>query len=289
MQPRPRTSDGTSAPFVCGTRRRRDRVYAPVWTVVTFPSVVPGDELRISATTYVTWKKCPDSANARLQGMYGPESRASFLGNLAHRIFSRHLASGPIPPEDFDAVCKEEIGSSGLNYKMGELGLKPSSLTGVIQEVRELYMRFVRLPEEGFEGSEIAIEHRADGDVVLVGKMDAVFKDDLGGHRLVDWKTGEISDAGDQLSFYSLLWALDRDVLPAQVEAISVKTGERYHTVPSSADVQRVSNEVGSLVDEVRSSWADGAPLRKTGGPWCRYCPILGDCPEGQATAALLD
>lgn len=257
--------------------------------MVTFPRVIPGDEVRISATTYVTWKKCPDSANARLQGIYGPESRASFLGNLAHRIFSRHLTSGLIAEGDFDAVCKEEIGSSGLNFKMGELGLKPSSLSRVIEEVRELYQRFVRLPEEGFEGSEVAIEYRAEGDVVLVGKLDAVFREDLGGHRLVDWKTGEVSDADDQLFFYSLLWALDRGELPASVEAISVKTGERYDTVPSSADVQRVSDEVGELVDEVRTAWSDGTPLRRTGGPWCRYCPILEDCPEGQATAALLD
>lgn len=257
--------------------------------MVTFPRVIPGDEVRISATTYVTWKKCPDSANARLQGMFGPESRASFLGNLAHRVFSRHLSSGPIADEDFDAVCKEEIGSSGLNFKMGELGLKPSTLAGVIEEVRELYQRFVKLPDEGFEGSEIAIEHRADGNVVLVGKMDAVFREDLGGHRLVDWKTGEIGDAEDQLSFYSLLWALDRDELPAHVEAVSVRTGERYHTVPSSGDVQRVSEEVGELVDEVRTAWSEGGSLRRRGGPWCRYCPLLDECPEGQATAALLD
>lgn len=257
--------------------------------VVTFPPVVPGDEVRISATTYVTWKKCPDSANARLQGLYGPESRASFLGNLAHRVFSRHLTSGPIADEDFEMACREEIGSSGLNFKMSELGLKPSSLNGVIEEVRGLYQRFVKLPGEGFEGSEVAIEHRAEGDVVLVGKMDAVFREDRGGHRLVDWKTGEITDADDQLSFYSLLWALDRDELPANVEAVSVKTGERYHTVPSAAEVQEVSNQVGELVDEVRNAWSAGGALRRRGGPWCRYCPILEDCAEGQATAALLD
>ncbi|MGD2102204.1 MAG: PD-(D/E)XK nuclease family protein [Acidimicrobiia bacterium] len=257
--------------------------------LVRFPHVIPGDEIRVSATTYVTWKKCPDSANARLQGKYGPESRASFLGNLAHRVFSRHLESGEIPAGEFDAVCKEEIGRSGLNYKMAELGMKPSSLTSVIEEVRGLYERFVKLPGEGFEGSEELIEHHADGDVVLVGKLDAVFREELGGHRLVDWKTGEIADADDQLAFYSLLWALDRDELPAFVEAVSVKTGERYHTVPSTPDVQGVCDEVGRMVDQMRRGWEADSPLPRHGGPWCRYCPILDECPEGQATAALLD
>jgi len=101
---------------------------------ITFPPVVGGDEIRVSATTYVAWKKCPDSANARLQGRYGPESRPAFVGNLAHRIFSRHLSSGPIAPGDFEQACREEIGNSSLNFKMGELGLKPSTLAPVIIE-----------------------------------------------------------------------------------------------------------------------------------------------------------
>ncbi len=256
---------------------------------ISFPRVVAGDEIRVSATTYVAWKKCPDSANARLQGKYGPESRPAFVGNLAHRIFSRHLKSGPIAPGEFEQACREEIGNSTLNFKMGELGLKPSTLAPVIEEVRALYDRFVRLPGEGFEGSEEEIDHLAEGDVRLVGTIDAIYADSLGGHRLVDWKTGEIGDADDQLFFYSLLWALDRSELPARVEAISVKTGEHYETVPSTFDVQRVADEVGEMVDEIRRVWSVESGLERRGGPWCKWCPILYECPEGQATTALLD
>lgn len=257
--------------------------------LVSEPAVIPGDAIRVSATTYVAWKKCPDSANARLQGFYGPDSRPSFVGSLAHLVFSRHLKQGPISPEDFDQVCKQEIGGSNLNHKMGGLELKPSSLQGVIEEVRALYERFVRFPGEGFESSEIGIDHIWPGDVEVVGKIDAVFREDLGGHKLVDWKTGEIGDAEDQLLFYALLWAIDRDEIPALVEAISVKTGERYHTVPSTQDVNRVAAEVGDLVNAMRRSWESQTALERHGGPWCRYCPILEDCSEGKATTALLD
>ncbi|HJQ78089.1 MAG TPA: PD-(D/E)XK nuclease family protein [Acidimicrobiia bacterium] len=255
---------------------------------VSIPHVVPGDEVRVSATTYVAWKKCPDSANVRLQGVFGPDSRASFLGNLAHRIFARHLSGGPIASEEFIQACKEEIGGSNLNNKLGGLELKPSTLAGVIEEVRALYERFVRLPGEGFEGSEVSLDHHTGDGVSLVGTIDAVYREDLGGHRLVDWKTGEISDAEDQLLFYSLLWALERDELPAYVEAVSVKTGERYRAVPSTADVQRIAAEIGELVDQIRGAWGRGEPLARHGGPWCRYCPILEDCPEGRSAHALL-
>jgi hypothetical protein len=256
--------------------------------LVSIPHVVPGDAVRLSASTYVAWKKCPDSANARLQGIYGPDTRPAFLGSLAHRIFARHLTAGPISSEEFARACREEIGGSGLNNKLAGLALKPSALAAVIEEVRGLYERFTKLPGEGFDGCEVAMEFENDDGVQLVGTIDAVYREDLGGHRLVDWKTGEVGDAEDQLMFYSLLWALDRDQLPAYVEAVSVKTGERYHTVPSAGDVKRVAEEVGQMVSEIRQAWSERTTLPRIGGPWCKFCPILHDCPEGQATEALL-
>jgi hypothetical protein len=264
------------------------QVYARETMPVSMPEVVPGDVIRVSATTYLAWKRCPESANVRLQGIYGPDTRPAFLGSLAHRIFSRHLTGGPIASDQFVQACREEIGGSGLNNKLAGLELKPSALAGVIEEVRGLYERFVRFPGEGFESSEVELDHTSDQGIQLVGTIDAVYREDLGGHRLVDWKTGELGEAEDQLLFYALLWAFERDELPAYVEAVSVKTGERFRTVPSSADVERVSAEVARLVDEIRRSWSEGNTLERHGGPWCRYCPILGDCPEGAATTALL-
>jgi len=220
--------------------------------------------------------------------MYGPDTRPAFLGTLAHRIFSRHLTSGPIGSDEFVRACREEIGGSNLNHKLGTLEMKPSQLAGVIEEVRGLYERFVNFPGEGFDGSEVSLDHETDDGVSLVGTIDAVFREDLGGHRLVDWKTGEIGDAEEQLLFYALLWAIDHDEVPAYVEAVSVKTGERYRTVPSTEDVRRVAVEIGEMVNNIRKSWAEGLILERHGGPWCRYCPILEDCSEGKATAALL-
>lgn len=259
---------------------------APV--LVAIPEVIPGDEIRVSATTYVTWKRCPESANARLQGMYAPDTQQAFLGNLAHRIFARHLSSGPIASDAFVQACKEEIGASSLNQKLGGLEIKPSTLAGVIEEVRSLYQRFVNLPGEGFESSEFTVDHESDTGVRLVGTIDAVFSEDLGGHRLVDWKTGEVGDSVDQMMFYAFLWALEKDEVPVTVEAVSVRTGERFVAAPGSDDVSRVAGEVAELVNGMRNAWSNGAELERRGGPWCRYCPVLEGCAEGNATTALL-
>jgi len=256
---------------------------------LSIPHVIPGDRIRLSASTYVAWKRCPDQANARLQGIYGPDSRPAFLGSLAHRVFSRHLSSGPITSDDFVQACREEIGGSTLNNKLAGLEMKPSALAGVIEEVRGLYERFTKLPTEGFEGSEVDLSHETRDDVELVGTVDAVYREDLGGHRLVDWKTGELGEPEDQLMFYAMLWTLDHDDVPAFVEAVSVRTGERYRTVPSTRDVERVAAEVGELANEVRRGWAEDSHLPRNAGPWCRFCPILADCAEGQTAEAMLN
>ena len=91
--------------------------------------MAPGDAIRISATTYVTYRQCPARAAARLQGIYGPDTRPAFLGALAHRVFSRHLTSGPIPSDEFVQACREEIGGSALNNKLGGLELRPAPVS----------------------------------------------------------------------------------------------------------------------------------------------------------------
>lgn len=255
---------------------------------IQLPSVIEGDPIRISATTYVTFRRCPAQGEARLQGVFGPDTRASFVGNLAHRLFARHLTSGPVTPEEFVQACKEEIGGSSLNNKLGPLAMRPTELAAAIEELRGLYERFTRLSGEGFQGAEVSLQHQPWDGIELVGTVDAVYSERLGGHRLVDWKTGELGDPQDQLVFYALLWALERGEIPARVEAVSVRTGERTDLTPSTVELSRVAAELAGMVDALRSAWADGGELPRTAGPWCRYCPLLDDCPEGRAVGDLL-
>ena len=254
--------------------------------MIEFPDVVPGEAVRVSASTFVAFQQCPDSALARLQGQWGPESRAAFSGGLAHRLFARHLAGEPIAEQDFGQVCRSEIGGSSLNYKLGALGLKPSELGQVIDEVGAIYERFKKIPIEGFEGAEVSLESEPAEGVALVGSIDAVFAGD-DGVRLVDWKTGELGEVVDQLHFYALLWVLEKGELPHTVEALSVKTGERVSEVPDSGVVNDTAVQVAEMVDRIRSAWEEGAEIDRRGGPWCKYCGILDSCPEGRAATRI--
>ena len=104
-----------------------------------------------------------------------------------------------------------------------------------IREVGDLYDRFKRFPAEGFEAAEVFIEREPLQGLTLRGAVDAVFVDSEIGTRLIDWKTGQIGRADEQLSFYGLLWFLGwlglllrqvtpRGVLVANFVAFAVPT-----------------------------------------------------------------
>ena len=207
----------------------------------------------MSATTYLSFRQCPAQAEARLQGVYRSESKASFTGALAHRLFARHLNRGPI--EDVGQAIREEIGAA-LNGKMAAIGIhRPSELTEMIRSAGALYDRFRHFPADGFEAAEINMEAEPSEGVKLVGKIDAVFREDLPGPILRDWKTGGLGEPLEQLLFYALVWTLQKREMVAAVEAVSLQTGERMRTTPTIAQLTVVARHLADLVTQVRRSW----------------------------------
>lgn len=270
------------------TRRRAPGRYHRVVLdpPIVFPPVRPGDPVTVSASLYMTFVRCPEQASGRLRGEYPAETRQSFVGGLAHRIFARHLSRGPIAPEGFAAACREEIGAA-LNHKLAALGARPSELGRVIEEVGGLYERFRSLGAEGFMGAEVHLESKPAPDVTLRGSVDAVFEGGAG-VRLVDWKTGALGDPEAQLGFYALLWALERLELPGRLEAVSVTSGERLETIPTRRGVEATAARVAAVVEALRDAW-EGESLERSAGPWCRWCPLLDGCSEGRSAASLLE
>jgi hypothetical protein len=254
--------------------------------VIRFPDVVPGEPISVSATLFVTYSRCPDQALGRMHGIYQEESVGSFRGGLAHRVFARHLGQGPIAGADMERVCREEIGA-GMNPSLGALGLRPSQLAAVIREVGDLYQRFKAVSRDGFQDAEVRLEAEPAPGVTLRGSVDAVF-DSTDGVRLVDWKTGGIYEPEIQLGFYALLWALDRDEIPARVEALSVGSGERFEARPTETTVGATASAVAAMVDVLRRALRDEKDsVGRIGGPWCAFCPLLETCPEGTAAVRI--
>lgn len=245
--------------------------------VIEFPPIQPGDPVMVSATTYIAYRQCPAQGLGRFRGRYPAESKASFRGGLTHGLIARHLQTGPIG--DPEQAAREVIGSTSLNNKIAAAGLnRPSLLGPVISEASDLYRRFTKLPVDQFERAEVALLSEVAEGVTLVGRVDAVFA----GPLLRDWKTGPLGEPLEQLLFYALVWCLQEKTLP-RVEAISLQTGESLTRTPSVSELSAVATKVADLVNFVRRS----VEAERHAGPWCRYCPLWQECPEGQAALAI--
>ena len=185
-------------------------------------------------------------------------------------------------------ACRQEIGSSNLNYKMGDLGVRPSELRSIIAEVGALYDRFKNMPTDGFDRAEVSLEVEAADGVRLVGVVDAIFKANAR-VRIVDWKTGEVGDAQHQLDFYALVWTMQHGSIPDEAEAVSVRTGERVDLRFLRSDLEQVAVRTAAMVNDIRAALETDRVLARRGGPGCRFCPLLDECPEGASSAAMLE
>jgi hypothetical protein len=221
-----------------------------------------------------------------------PDTIAAFRGSLADRIFARHVARGPIADEDVAQACREEIGAADgqLNVKLGSLALnRPSRLAPVLEEVGDLVAKFKQLPTEGTRSAEVSLEAYVGNCVTLCGRIDAVVEDSNGALTIVDWKTGSwLDDVEPQLAFYSMLSGIARGVLPAKVEAVSVRTCERVSVEPTAEGIAETAREVALMVDVLRSAVDSRNDVERRGGPHCRWCPLLESCTEGSAAVGVL-
>ena len=257
--------------------------------MLTFDQVPDGEAFFVSATLYTTYLECPQQALERLLGRYPKPSRAGFKGALAHRVFARHLTAGPIDEDDFQLACREETGAN-LNQQLAAIGLRPSEFDGVVREVDGLYRRFAALPLDDVTGVEVPFEEAVAEGIVLRGRIDAV-RGSSDAPTIVDWKTGTHlgSAVTAQLEFYALAWRVATGHSVAAVEALSVPTGERLRIEPDDASLDRLEDSIVRMIVELRRAMAAESDLPRTAGPFCRWCAVVDDCPEGSAAMALLD
>lgn len=256
--------------------------------MIEFPEPEPGDEIFLSPHRYNTYLECPYRAISQIRRVYQwePTNLSQFLGSLSHRLFARDLKEEPLDTHNFTQYCREEIGRGKLNREMNELKLKPRNLETHFADLAEQHRKFQSFPikRDQVEEVEYTLRSTPAPDVILQGRVDAVFRDESG-VRIIDWKTGRLNQVENQLAFYALLWALEYEEVPKSVEGRAL-SGETYIAHPTVRELQELAADISGAVSELRRILAaedEAGEMR--GGNWCRYCTLLPDCPEGRVVS----
>ncbi len=120
------------------------------------------------------------------------------------------------------------------------------------------------------------------GDVVVGGRIDAIFGEPDGPWEIVDYKTGRIPDAADELAGVQL------DVYALAVNQIWGKRGEdltlTYFYLDGGVEVSRPAGDLSVAREHVERA-LQGIASRKfdpAPGEYCRWCDFLEFCDAGK-------
>jgi DNA helicase II / ATP-dependent DNA helicase PcrA len=233
--------------------------------------VDPGLPTAVSASGVIEYARCPKrfywTSVRPLPRFSGPAAR---IGTDVHRWIERRSAGQGtlIEPEEIPDLTSEELAGQ----------------PGKVERLRQAYL------ESRFAGVVPRYTERAFllslGDSVVGGRIDAIFGEDVGPWEVVDWKTGRMPAAGDQLASLQLdIYGL------ACVEIWGRRPQDVTLTYVYLASGDEVSHPMGDPAEVRQRVTASLAGIARgqfepTPGPQCRHCDFRAFCEAGTAWLA---
>jgi hypothetical protein len=143
---------------------------------------------------------------------------------------------------------------------------------------------FPPLPRRWAAQTELPVRIRlVKGVVVLSGTPDLV----LGVHHrlVIDFKTGRaLPEHPEDMRFYALLLLLRTGIPPYRVATFFLDSGEWQAEDVTERTIEHAAARVIAAA-ETAARLADH-PAELTPGPYCRWCPRSGGCPQSTAREA---
>lgn len=219
-------------------------------------------------------------------------------GQVAHRAIQL-LVHWPGVPVPSDLVDEAIARLADEHWTLGEwiAGLGPADRADLRGHAVDLVIKFVEsfppLDRRWRPATESASLWPPDGRIQLRARVDLTLGVPQGRESrkvIVDLKSGRaVPRHREDLRFYALVETLAREVPPRllcsyYLDASSAQVEEVNEGVLLSA-VRRTLDAVAKVV-ELRY---EGRPATVSPGPFCRWCPVLPDCPEGTRHLARLD
>ena len=118
--------------------------------------------------------------------------------------------------------------------------------------------------------------------VLVGGKLDAIFRTRRG-ELIIDWKTGALVQATEQLRFYLALRRLETGREPLRAEAVSLSTGESEVVAWEEETGVWFRKHVAEMAERLEQAQHHSSRLLLP-GPHCGYCPYAHTCEASEAT-----
>ncbi|MBZ5536398.1 MAG: ATP-dependent helicase [Acidobacteriia bacterium] len=261
----------------------------PFWALrnASAPTVdpgVPGEELRLSASSMETYKTCPMQYKfGHVYKLSGGPSAALTVGSILHecvrQFFVWKQEEGVFPAERMEEyLALRWRRSVGFEDKYQEDRYRTSAL----EQLRRFYEKNIHL-DVSVWGQEKKFQFPID-DVIVMGRVDQVNKDVEGRVELVDYKTGRPKDQKEadrslQLSVYALACRESFHLWPASLSFYNLENGEKITTERTAAQLELDRDTILQIAREIRRR--SFPPRRNFFCPQCDFLPV---CPafEGE-------
>jgi len=250
----------------------------------------PDQQVRVSPSKVETFATCGLRWLLTTAGGDSPSVGRANLGTLVHDI-AHELG---------DAVDVSTLVAE-VDRRWGRLGLPPGWSTDRLREeahgmVTRLVDYYERAPKEGWElvGSEVRMEAEI-GRAVVTGRVDRLERDEQGGLRVLDYKTGSAAptraamDEHLQLAVYQV--AVEHGAFDgAPLDAGSESAGAAILRLHRSAPKDNAPLTQRPLAEQDDPGWAQivveqvadgmaGTSVSAVAGDHCKFCPVRSSCP----------
>lgn len=249
----------------------------------------------VTPSTFELLSRCPLSLAFSLEeGPAAPGGPAQWLGDVCHRVLDRLVADGLLIGDAWEAALetawREELDQQVRRLAAQRVSnvfgsaedwpgyeLKRARLMIAAARVRE---RLLVLPRGTAILTEVPLQGRGG---LLRGRADLILRGELE-HRVIDYKTGSVTDGEDlrpayqrQLQLYALMEAETSGRWPRHAEVLPL-TGPPIEVRVDPHRCEEVADRAIALL-EAYNRGTPGPPNHRVNEDTCPHCPFAIRCP----------
>jgi hypothetical protein len=230
-----------------------------------------------------------EASQVRTRGLHS----ATAIGIVAHRAIQIAHTHPNLPVGSYvDSAIAGSMSEGDFTtfWETSDVSAQSDLITAAVSKVASFLDSWPPLAPAWTPRFEESVQARL-GKLVLSARVDlTVGRPRTGGRQtmmLVDLKSSGISDHHeDEASFYALVSALRHGVPPWRSFVYSLASGDYTDPDVTPSRLLATADMVIDAANRYVAVLTDERPPVLTGGTFCRWCPVSGECPSSEAGMA---